>query len=195
MRKVTNAPLKMILAFIVLLQPIILVAEESEGYFYNTILPIAEFVNNGFLKYVGKYPGYQAKGEERVKYMLETFGKPVKIEKLKKEDWREPFMRDHTIRYFDGLIIETSTEGGDEPQNVETIRVITLENPKYKAYKNIKIGMSYSKFTALLNVKDKKIRNDSITYFIGKHLGGYEATVYISNKGVIEKIVWDYLKD
>lgn len=184
----------MFLVSVVVLQPMILIAAEREGYFENSNLPIEEFVGKGFLSYVGKYPGYRAMGKERVKYMLETFGKLKKIERMKKEDWREGgYFREHTIRYFDGVIIETSTEGEEGPQYVETIKVITLENPKYKVYKGISIGIPFAKFAALMNVKDKKIRNDSIAYFIGRHIGGLRATIYVSNEGIITKIVWNYL--
>ena len=188
-----------LVATLLLLLPIKLIGAETEGYQRSDKLPIVDFVGKGFLSYVGKFPGHGVGGDKRVKYMLETFGQPVKIEKLKKEDWREPgLIRDHIIRYFDGVIIETSSEVTyrNQQQFIEYIRVITLENPKYTAYKGIKIGMPFSEFTKLLKLEDKKIRNDSITYYISNpHTGGLQATIFVSQKGVITKIVWDYLHE
>jgi len=175
--------------------PITLMGAEREGYNENSKLPIEEFVGKGFLSYVGNFPGHLTGGDERVKYMIETFGQPIKTEKLKREHWREPgFIRDHVIRYFDGVIIETSTEPAGKPYSTEEIQVITLESTKYSLYKGIKVGISFSEFTKLLKLEDKKIRNDSITYYISNpHTGGLQATIFVSPKGIITKIVWDYL--
>ena len=159
MSMIVNYPFRIFLVSFLLLLPIISMGEEKEFYSENDKLDIVEFVEKGFLYYVGKFPGHGVGGDKRVKYMLETFGQPVKIEKLKKEDWREPgLIRDHIIRYFDGVIIETSSEVTyrNRQQFIEFIRVITLENPKYTAYKGIKIGMPFSEFTKLLKLEDKK---------------------------------------
>lgn len=185
------------LASMALLLPITLLGATVEQYSDEDKLPIVEFMYKGFFDYVGVYPGHRASGKERVKYMLETFGKPIKIEKMKKEDWREPgLIRDHTIRYFDGVIIETSTETAfrNKQHYIESIEVITLENPKYTLYEGIKIGMSFSNFTKILKVKKRKILNDRVTYMIGRNPGRHKITVFVSQKGIITKIVWDYLE-
>lgn len=137
-----------------LMLPITLMGAVVEKYRSDDKLPIVDFIRIGFLSFVGKFPGHHAGGDERVKYMIETFGQPIKTERLKKEHWREPgFIRDHVIRSFNGVIIETSTETGGKPYSFEEIQVITLENPKYTLYKGIKIGMSFSNFAEILKVK------------------------------------------
>jgi len=192
-----NSSYKITLVAILLLLPVVSMGAEEEFYSEDDKLAIVEFVRKGFLSYVGEYPGHGVGGDERVKYMIETFGKPIKIEKLKKEDWREPgLIRDHIIRYFNGVTIETSSEVTyrNQQQFIEYIRVITLENPKYKVYKGIHIGMSYSEFAERLNLKGKKIRNDSIIYYVGMHSGSLKTTIFVSSKGTINKIIWDYLE-
>lgn len=178
-----------------LLLPITLLGAMEEQYSDEDKLPIVEFMYKGFFDYAGVYPGHRASGKERVKYMIETFGQPVKTKKLKKEDWREPgLIRDHIIRYFDGVIIETSTEIGSKAYSVERIQVITLESKKFTLYEEIKIGMSFSNFTKILKVKKRKLLNDSITYMIGRNPGRHKITVFVSPKGIITKMVWDYLE-
>lgn len=181
-----------------LLLPITLLGAETESYESTDKLPIVDFVGKGFLNYVGNFPGHLARGDERVKYMFETFGQPVKKnKKFKKEDWREPdLIKDHIIRYFDGLTIETTTEPAykDEGHYIESIRVITLETSKYTVYKGIKIGMPFSSFVEILKIKKRKLLNDKITYIVGRHLGRLKATIFVSPKGIITKIVWDYLE-
>lgn len=192
----TNFTYKITLAAMLLLLPINLMGAEKEFYSENDKLAIVDFVEKGFLSYVGKYPGHWARGNKRVEYLIETFGEPIKTDKLKKEHWREPgLIRDHVTRYFDGVIIETSTQPGGKNFLIEAIKVITLENPEYVLYKDIKIGMPFSEFAERLTLKDKKIRNNSITYYVGMHLGSLKSTIFVSSKGKIKKVVWDYLEE